>query len=91
MYSRKKYDIPKKDAQRLHSIKRAAERYGTHLVGRDLAEIARMIREGRSEYMHNLNQTRVSQHAVIYRGVRYVVAYDRKRGTICSFLPQDAE
>jgi len=87
---RKKYDIPKKDAQRLHSIKRAAERYGSRLAGHDLAAMVKMIQSGQSRFMHKLTCTRM-QHSLTYQGVDYVVVYDRTRGTICSFLPQNAE
>ena len=86
---RKKYDIPKKDAQRLHSIKRAAERYGAQLAGHDLAEMVRLIKSGKSRFMRKLTNTRM-QHALTYQGIDYVVVYDRTRGTICSLLPPDA-
>ena len=86
---RKKYDIPKKDAQRLHSIKRAAERYGAQLAGHDLAEMVRLIKSGKSRFMRKLTNTRM-QHAQTYQGIDYVVVYDRTRGTICSLLPPDA-
>lgn len=87
---RKKYDITKREAQRLHTIRRAAERYGTHLVGRDLAEMVRLIKSGKSRFMRKLTNTR-TQHSLTYQGVDYVVVYDRTRGTICSCLPQNAE
>lgn len=90
MYRRNGYDITKREAQRLHSIKRGVERYGAQLTGRDLAEMVRLIKSGKSRFVHKLTNTRM-QHALTYQGIDYVVVYDRTRGTICSLLPPDAE
>lgn len=92
----------KKKAQRIHAKTRAWQRYGIILNRDDLFAIVRMIQSQRATQRDNsesdnsvLFLERKSNRITIYQ-VKYlthnlVVAYDKERHSIASFLPADAE
>lgn len=74
--------------RRDHAKRRALERYGAALSGRDLDRIVRAIQGGQSTPLKRQSQTR-SIHKVTLHGTAFVVVYQRKTGEICTFLPPD--
>jgi len=79
----------KRDGQKRHAIQRSKERYNHDLTGSDLEKIVKKIRLGQSKFI-TAKTLRVTIHSVNYQDVSYIVAYDKKRKSICTFLPQGA-
>ena len=72
-----------------HSIERAKERYGLCLEERDIAKIARKIRQNDSICLEQKSRTR-SLHLVEYQGENMVVVYDKRRKTIATILGRNS-
>jgi uncharacterized protein YjhX (UPF0386 family) len=93
----------KAKAQRLHAKRRGAERYGLNLSNDDLAQIVRLIQEGKATLIEK-QSNRVTifdvemarcyndePHTCTDCTVRRVttrVVYDKERKQIASFLPR---
>jgi hypothetical protein len=79
-------------AQTIHAIARAQQRYGLTLTRSDIMDLVRQIRDYRNgvEFVEK-QSNRVSIFRVVIRGQKYPVAYDKSRGTICTFLPPEYE
>jgi hypothetical protein len=81
--------LSKKEAQRRHAARRAAERYFLHLTASVRDEIIRTIQSGRSTHLGRAS-LRVSKHRVkLHDGLTVTVVYDNKRKEIVTFLPND--
>lgn len=76
--------------QGLHAIQRARERYGVFLCIDDLKQIANKIRTGKSKFIAR-KTTRITEHEIEYDGYTFLVAYDKSRNSVCSFLPRLSE
>jgi len=81
---------PKKDALRVHSFRRAVERYPELDVTDELrAEIVGQIRSNKSTTVEK-QSGRVTIHDVTLSSGHVVrVAYDKRRGCIITFLHRD--
>lgn len=82
-------NMTKKEAQRLHSIGRGAERYGMKLSGTDLGKICGLIQTSQSTLVEK-QSNRISVHLVTYNGEQIPVVYDKKRKSIATVLPKEA-
>lgn len=80
--------MQKQIAQRLHAKRRAFERYGIEVSGKGLRSLEADIRNGRAQFVARKTH-RISIWRVGLNGA-YLVAYDKNRGRIASFLPPDA-
>lgn len=72
-----------------HAIIRAKERYGLELNGRDLVEIAGLIKAKRS-LLQGRQESGSEQHILDYLGVRMTVIYKPDADVIVTFLPKGA-
>jgi hypothetical protein len=81
---------PKDEALRVHSFRRALERYPElDLTDEVRAEIITAIREGKSSPVER-QSNRVSVHDVTLKSGHVVrVVYDRQRGRLITFLYKD--
>lgn len=80
----------KKNAQRLHARRRAAERFGVHLTNEAEREILDKITSGKATFIRKESH-RVSVFGVIFAGKETVVVYDRERKTIVTLMPREGE
>ena len=90
MYKRRKNRKTKAECQKLHALRRAAERYGAQLTGADLGRMVALIQSNQSTFVSRTS-LRAVKHIVPYKGIDYLVVYDHNRCTIASFLPPDAK
>lgn len=81
---------PKREAQRVHAKRRAAERYGLILNRSDLREIVLAIQRQQATFLFK-ESNRLTHYALDFQGKRVVVVYDKQRKTIVTFLPPEAE
>ena len=79
----------KKRAQMRHARRRAKQRYGLDLSTDQLRAIANRIKDGRASLLRSCSN-RVGIYQVPYQQQLLVVAYDRKRGQVSSFLPPNS-
>jgi hypothetical protein len=75
-------------ALRLHTRKRARQRYGLHLVRDDLEQIVGQIQRREDAYRVMDQSNRKSHWLVWYRERWLPVVYDRGRHAIVTVLPQ---
>lgn len=85
-YQTTKTAFDKRNAQILHSIKRARQRYGLSLSISDIEHIAKLIRTQATKRVKALTNTRVV-HELECQGKTVLVVYDKKRHSIATFLP----
>lgn len=78
--------IGKRNAEILHAIRRARERYSLDLSVADIEQISKMIRTQATERVKSLSNTRV-MHRLNYKQKTILVVYDKKRHTLITFLP----
>lgn len=90
MLNMKRAKLSKPDAQNIHAIRRARERYGAEITELDLRQICNKIRDDKSRYVGKLTN-RVSGHLVEHKGQEFYVGYDAHTHRICSFLPMDSK
>lgn len=76
--------------QRIHAKTRAIERYNTFLNRNDLFAIVKLIQENKSIPIAK-KTNRITIHKINYKEVDLVVAYDKSRGSVASFLPPDCQ
>lgn len=81
--------MKKREAQNIHAIKRARQRYKVELTLDDLKQIANKIRKGKSTFVES-STLRVTKHLVTHKGIVMVVAYDKYRNAVCSLLPKSS-
>lgn len=81
--------VSKKINQRIHTKKRAFERYGFELTTRDLKEISSLIQNSNHVRAIKLAKrtNRISLYKVHYKDVFIPVAYDHHRHAVASVLP----
>ena len=77
--------IKKRNAEILHSIKRARERYDIELSISDIERISKIIRTQATERVRVISNTRVV-HRLTYKEKTVLVVYDKKRHVIITFL-----
>jgi len=82
---RRKKPEDKEKALRVHSWRRALERYGLDLTDELRKEIIDQIRSGKSTAVEKQSE-RLSIHDVHVAGQRVRVAYDKSRGALVTFL-----
>ena len=75
------------ESQNIHAIKRAKQRYGVDITVLDLKKIANKIRKGKSIFVER-STLRIVKHLVNHKGIDMLVAYDKNRNSVCSFLPK---
>jgi len=78
----------KKHAQRVHAVRRAAERYGLSMNHRKLRILVDDIQKGRGEFVRRQSH-RVSIWRIDVEGHSVRVVYDKLRKTIVTFLPPE--
>jgi len=78
--------LSKRNAEILHAIKRARERYSLELSVADIEAISKTIRTRTTERVKVLSNARVV-HKLIYKQKTILVIYDKKRHTLITFLP----
>lgn len=78
--------MTRKQAQRLHSINRAKQRYGLVLKGADIDNIINLIQNKKSLVVIKLTNSR-TMHIVYYAEQELKTVYDKKRHNLCTFLP----
>lgn len=76
----------KKRCQRIHSKKRALERYNLVLNRFDFREIIKIIHSGKTLEAYSISN-RVTVHKLIYADILLRVVYDKMRKEIVTFLP----
>lgn len=86
-YPPAKATFEKRNAQILHAIKRARERYDLELSIADIEGIAKMIRTQNTKRVKALSNSRVV-HELKYKSKTIRVIYDKKRHTLLTFLPR---
>jgi hypothetical protein len=79
----------KADAQFVHSRRRALERYGLDLSPDTYRHAINLIRRGLGQPQGRITW-RLSKFVIHINEVSYIVVYDKKRHTIATFLPRDA-
>lgn len=77
--------LSKAQAQRLHSVRAGAARYGLGLV--EIAEVKAAIREGRSIPIRK-QSNRITIHDVELGGRTVRAVYDRRRHEVVTFIPR---
>lgn len=88
---RRRKKMSKAASQRKHAHKRALERHGIHLTRSAQEKLIKKIQSGEAEAL--LKQShRVTIFSVNHResGKDILVAYDKKRHTIITVLPEEA-
>ena len=75
----------KRYRMKLHSIKRARQRYGIWLKGSDLINISRSIFYGKSLVLKSFND-HCLKCLINYKGNRFLVIYDKNEGMTRTFL-----
>lgn len=86
----KKSKRTKKQNQSIHAKNRALDRYNVMLDTKDLIAIVDLIRDGKAKMLYKTSNSKSVQQ-VEYQGQNFVVAYDKRRKSIASFLPKDAK
>lgn len=69
-----------------HFQNRTRERYGLVLSYQDVANIVKMIKSGKSEYIKSKSNMH-TRHKVFYRGQELVVGYDKRRDILVTAIP----
>lgn len=80
----------KAQAQLAHARRRARERFGLELNEHDLRHLAHRIQRGESQLVAR-QTNRMSIHRVECQGQQVLVAYDRRRKTVVTFLYEELE
>lgn len=80
--------ISKKTSERMHAKKRAQERYGLNLTKEVRRNIRDKIRKNDGKFLERQSR-RVTLWEVEYDCVKYKVVYDKLRGEIVTFLPNE--
>jgi hypothetical protein len=78
----------KLEAQNIHAVNRAKERYDLELSVDDLKQIANKIRKGKSRFVA-AETLRITKHLVEHKGVVLLVVYEKNMNSVCSFLLQE--
>lgn len=76
----------KRKGQHRHAKRRALERYGVEVNAETLKALEREIRAGKGVFIE-----KKSHRISIFRVREFIVAYDKTRGSIATFLPKDAK
>lgn len=79
----------KKSAQRFHTKKRAAQRYGLTLTTEKQQEIVRKIQNGDGWFLR-AESKRITHWAIQYAGQTLPVVYDKARKELVTVLPPKA-
>ena len=82
--------MDKKISQRIHAKTRAAQRYHASLNREDLFAIVQLIQANQSVRIEK-KTNRITIHKVMYKEKEFIVAYDKSRKSIASFLPPDCQ
>ena len=77
-----------KQAQRVHSINRARQRYGLKLKKYDIDNIIILIQNRKAISVKKLTNSR-TLHIVQYADRELKVIYDKNLHNICTFMPID--
>ncbi len=80
--------MKKKESQRIHALRRSAERFGVGLGHKDSLGIVRDIQEGKARFVHRQSH-RVSLWEIPYVDEKAVVAYDKKRKMVVTVIPAE--
>jgi hypothetical protein len=80
--------ISKREAQKKHARRRAAERFDVFLTKEAEREIIEKIQSGRATFIKK-ESNRISLFGVIFAGKETVVVYDRSRKTIVTLMPRE--
>jgi hypothetical protein len=80
-------NFDKRNAEILHAIRRARERYGLELSVADIEGLARMIQKQATRRVRAVSNSRVI-HELECRDRTVWVVYDKKRHTLVTFLPR---
>jgi len=83
---RRSFVVTKTVAQRAHARRRALERYGIVLNKEARRAMVEAVRSGRARLVHR-RSNRVATYEIEWEGRTVLLSYDRKRGTIVTFLP----
>lgn len=86
-YPKAETKFDKRNAQILHAIRRARERYGLELSIADIESLAKIIRTQTTKKVKALSNSR-TVHELTYQGITVLVIYDKKRHTLVTFLPR---
>lgn len=85
---KRRKNLTKKQASRVHFKKRARQRYGIKLDSDDVQAIGDMIRRGESQFISKQSNTR-TVHKVEFNGSEMIVVYDRLRKTPITALKEE--
>lgn len=80
-------NFDKRNAEILHAIRRARERYGLELSVADIEDLARLIQKQATKRVKAVSNTRVIHELECQNRTVWVV-YDKKRHTLVTFLPR---
>lgn len=81
-YPKPKKKFTKKDGQRIHAMRRAAERFDIRV---EPEEIVKLIQRGQARFLLK-ESNRLHHFRVVYQGKEMDCVYDRKRKMIVTFL-----
>jgi hypothetical protein len=77
-------------SERIHAKRRALERYGVAFSNDDLQDIVRKIQAGKATLVGR-QSNRVTVWIVEHADMRLMIAYDKSRSSIVTFLPVEGE
>lgn len=80
--------MTKAKCQQLHAIKRAASRYGINLDKDNYKELCQQIKDQKGTFIRK-QSNRISIWAITFKNKEVLVAYDKLRHTIVTFLPPE--
>lgn len=76
----------KRKAQIYHTIKRARQRFGIKLTSKNVKDMGKRIRLGKSEPIRSANNNRTF-HKLDFKGKEMAVLYDKKRKVPITVMP----
>ena len=77
----------KEQCQQLHALKRAQQRYSVPLSKSDYRELCSLIKKGKASILQK-QSNRVNICSLSYKEKTFVLAYDKQRHSIATFLPE---
>jgi hypothetical protein len=75
-------------AQHKHAAKRAKERYDLKLTKSDMGQIISLIQDHKAIGSKKLTNRR-TLHIIQYKNKKIKAIYDKKRHSICTFMPNN--
>ena len=78
--------VNKRQAQRVHALRRARQRLGVRWSEEDLRHIAHLVTRNESRLVRR-ESNRISIREVEYAGLRFCIAWDHSRRQVATVLP----